>query len=115
MCGACCYGKGGIRIQEDEIDRISGLLGVTPQSLKKDFCEERNGRLSIRTGPDGFCIFYNRDVGCAIHHVKPSICSLWPYYPAIVDDMDNWEMAKEACPGISPECTFEEFVKQSKE
>jgi Fe-S-cluster containining protein len=114
MCGACCYGKGGIRVKGDEIERISGLLGITPRSFKKDFCEERNGHLSIRTGSDGFCRFY-REEGCAIHPVKPEICSLWPFYPAIVNDRDNWEMAKGACPGISPDSTFEEFVKESKE
>jgi hypothetical protein len=32
----------------------------------------------------------------------------------MVKDADNWEMAKEACPGINPECSFEEFVNQSK-
>jgi hypothetical protein len=31
-----------------------------------------------------------------------------------VADEENWESVKEACPGINPDCSFEEFVKQSK-
>jgi hypothetical protein len=30
-------------------------------------------------------------------------------------DADNWEMAKDACPGINPDCSFEDFVKESQE
>jgi hypothetical protein len=30
-------------------------------------------------------------------------------------DAYNWEMAKDACPGINPNCSFEEFVRQSRE
>jgi hypothetical protein len=29
-------------------------------------------------------------------------------------DAYNWEMAKDACPGINPDCSFEDFVKESK-
>jgi hypothetical protein len=32
-----------------------------------------------------------------------------------VRDKETWEMAKDACPGIHPECSFEAFVRQSKE
>ena len=63
---------------------------------------------------DYFCIFYHNEKRCLIHPVKPSICSLWPFYPALVKDRDNWEVAKDACPGMKPDCSFEEFIKQSE-
>jgi hypothetical protein len=31
-----------------------------------------------------------------------------------VSDEETWEMAKWACRGINRECSFEEFVRQSK-
>ena len=113
MCGTCCYGEGGIYVTQDEIERISRFLDVNQQSFLADFCEERDGRFSVKTGADGFCILYDKGRGCLIHPVKPGICSLWPFYPAIVRDRDNWEMAKDACPGINPKSPFEDFVKQS--
>jgi Fe-S-cluster containining protein len=115
MCGDCCYGEGGISLDGEEIQRISNFLLVTPEDFVSQFCEQRHGRICIKTGPDNFCIFYHKEKRCRIHPVKPGRCSLWPFYPAIVQDKENWETAKDACPGINPECSFEEFVKQAKQ
>ena len=115
MCGECCYGEGGIFLEAGEADRIAGFLGLSRDAFISRFCEERHGRLGLSTGPDNFCIFFDREKMCLIHPVKPGRCSLWPFYPAIVNDKENWELAKEACPGINPDCPFDEFVRQSKE
>jgi Fe-S-cluster containining protein len=114
MCGSCCYGEGGIFLQKEEIIRIATFLEMTPESFITQFCIEEGNRLSIKTGADNFCIFYDKEKNCTIHHVKPSPCTLWPFYSALLEDLDNWEVAKDACPGINPDCAFETFVKQSK-
>ena len=113
-CGECCYGEGGIYLETEEIQRIPHFLGITREDFISRFCEERHGRLYVKTGPDNFCIFYDKEKSCLIHPVKPDRCSLWPFYPAIVNDRENWELAKDACPGINPECSFEAFVRQAK-
>ena len=113
-CGECCYGEGGIVVGEEEVKRISDFLEITPDMFVSQSCEERHGRLYIRTGQDGFCLYYDMEKSCQIHPVKPGRCSQWPFFSAIVNDRENWEMAKEACPGINPDCPFEEFVKQAK-
>lgn len=115
MCGECCYGKGGITVEKEEGQRIARFLGIAPETFLSRFCEKRHGRFYIKTGPDRFCIFFDQEEACLIHPVKPDICSLWPFYPANVNDKEAWELAKDACPGINPECSFEEFVRQSKE
>ena len=114
MCGECCYGKGGIKVSDTEINRISGFLKITPGSFKSKFCEHRNNHLSIKAGEDGFCFFFDQEKACLIHEVKPEICSLWPFYEANLNDEFNWRLAKEACPGINDDFTFEEFVKQGR-
>ena len=114
QCGDCCYGEGGIYLEEDDIKKTSRFLGMTREAFLSRYCEKRNGRIYIRTGEDGYCIMYDREKSCLIHPVKPKPCALWPYFPAIVSDRENWEMAKEACPGINPDCRFIDFVKQSK-
>ncbi len=113
-CGECCYGEGGISVGKEEIERIARFLQTTPERFVARACEDRHGRLYIRTGRDGYCLFYDPEENCRIHPVKPDRCSLWPFFPAIVNDRDNWELAKEACPGINPDCPFEEFVRQAK-
>lgn len=113
-CGQCCYGEGGIYLEKEEVERIACFLKMTPISFLSDYCEGKNGRIYIKTGDDGFCIFYDQEKSCLIHPVKPRPCFSWPFYEALLDDKENWEMAKEACPGISPDCSFEGFVRQSR-
>ena len=115
MCGTCCYGKGGILVKEDEIERIANFLGMKPGSFLAQYCDAKGGRFSIKTGPNKYCIFYDKEKHCLIHPVKPTPCILWPFYPANLKDAYNWELAKEACPGINPDCSFEDFVRQSRE
>ena len=115
QCGKCCYGEGGIHVNQEGRERIARFLGMTPDSFVTTYCEERNGRIYIKTGSDNFCVFFNNEKQCLIHPVKPGTCSQWPFYPANVNDEDTWEAARDACPGFNPDSSFSEFVKQSKE
>lgn len=111
MCGNCCYGEGGISVDHEEMERIAHFLDLTPKAFLSRFCYENHGRIYVRTGSDNFCVFYDNEKSCQIHPVKPKICCLWPFYPAIVSDKENWELAKDACPGINPDGSFEDFVR----
>ena len=113
MCGDCCFGEGGISISPDEIEKIAGFLGESRRSFVSRVCQFKNARVYIKTGQDGYCLFHNKERGCLIHPVKPDICSLWPFYPALLRDKDNWEMAQDGCPGINREATFKDFLIQS--
>ncbi len=114
-CGTCCFGEGGIRLEEKDVERISRFLDISSETFLSTYCETRNGHLYIKTGSDGYCIFHDREKQCLIHPVNPLPCALWPFYPAIVNDRDAWHEAKEACPGFNPDCSFEEFVRQARE
>ena len=115
MCGTCCFGEGGIFVGSDEPAKIAGFLGLTPESFLSMYCERKNGKTYIKTGPEGYCIFFDKKKLCLIHPVKPLPCSQWPYYPALLKDEENWEMAKDACPGLNPDSSFKDFLKGSKE
>jgi Fe-S-cluster containining protein len=114
-CGTCCYGKGGIFIRRDEIERIADFLEMDPASFISRYCDKKHGRFSIKTGEDGYCVFFDKERQCTIHPVNPTPCSSWPFYDALLKDPDNWESAKDACPGINPNCSFEDFVRQAEE
>jgi len=113
LCGSCCYGEGGIFLTGDEKKKIAGFLGISVDMFVRKCCETRHCRLYIKVGGDNYCIFYDQEKRCLIHPVKPRRCALWPYYPAILRDEENWELAKGACPGINPDASFEEFVRES--
>jgi Fe-S-cluster containining protein len=115
MCGTCCHGEGGIFLEPEEVERMADFLGITPGAFRSLHCETRNGRISAKTGPEGYCIFYDRKKQCLVHPVKPRSCSQWPFYPALLKDEETWEMAKNACPGLNPDATYQDFLRQSKE
>jgi Fe-S-cluster containining protein len=114
-CGECCHGEGGILVEKDDIERIAAFLGTTPAFFSKWYCETRNGRIYVRSRGDGYCVFFDKARLCLIHQVKPRPCRLWPFYPALLKDRENWELAKEACPGINPEASYEEFLREAEE
>lgn len=101
-------------MQGDEIGRIARFLSITPAEFLSKRCYFRHGRYYINTGADGFCSFFEREKQCTIHPVKPLPCTLWPFYPALLNDPETWIMAQDACPGINPRSSFEEFQRQSR-
>ncbi len=115
MCGNCCYGEGGIFLEQKEMENIAGFLETSIDSFLSRFCEKKLGRYQLKTGQDRFCVFFTKEKNCLVHPVKPKRCYLWPFTPAIVSDKENWDLAKDACPGINPDCSFDTFVRQSKE
>jgi hypothetical protein len=115
MCGECCYGEGGITLNSQEIKNIARFLKIEESIMISEFCKIQNGRVSVITGPDNACIFYDKQKGCLVHPVKPMPCRRWPFYPALIKDRDNWELAKEACPGLNTGCSHEEFVREAEE
>jgi Fe-S-cluster containining protein len=115
QCGSCCRGEGGIYVQPDEAEGIGRFLGLSSAEFLERWCFFRHGRYYINTGADGFCAFFDRERQCTIHPVKPRPCGLWPFYPALLQDPDNWDLAKDACPGINPRSTFEQFKSQSSQ
>ncbi|GAB6887142.1 hypothetical protein JCM13304A_06400 [Desulfothermus okinawensis JCM 13304] len=43
--------------------------------------------------------------------VKPDICLAWPFFKGNLEDEYSFFLAKEYCPGISRDVSFEEFRK----
>jgi Fe-S-cluster containining protein len=112
-CGACCYGEGGILVNENDIANIAAFLKAAPEFFLKWYCEKRNGKVYITSRRDLNCVFFDKSRRCLIHEVKPLPCRLWPFYPALLKDKVNWELAKGACPGINPDASFEDFLREA--
>ncbi len=113
MCGHCCHGEGGIIMSEKDRERLAEHLGISVQALIEEYSEERNGKLSLRTGDDGYCVFFRE--GCGVHPGRPDICRAWPFFRGNLIDAMSWEMIQEYCPGIAPEAGHAEFVRQGKQ
>ena len=54
ICGACCYGEGGIVVEDDELKKIAHFLRISRDAMISGYCEERHGKRYITTGTDRY-------------------------------------------------------------
>ena len=69
-CGRCCREIPCIELTDKDIERITDYLGT---SMERMIVVEENCRLLKSP-----CPFYQSDIGCTIHVVKPLACFLYP-------------------------------------
>ena len=113
MCGHCCHGEGGIVLSEKDRVRLAEYLEITVGELFEKYSEKRNGKWSLRTGNDGYCIFFEK--GCGVHPGRPDICRAWPFFRGNLIDATSWEMIQGYCPGVNAEAGHVEFVRQGRQ
>ncbi len=114
MCGHCCEGKGGIVVSPSDLVRLSSFLHLTDSEVIARFGEIRGEKLQIRTGSDGYCIFFQQGKGCSVHEGKPDICRAWPFFRGNLVDSDSFAMAKDFCPGIDKAASHATFCAEGK-
>lgn len=114
MCGICCEGKGGIVVSPTDLPRISAFLQQSPEEFAAEYGEVHNGKLKIRTGDNGFCVFFVLGQGCSVHPAKPDICRAWPFFRGNIVDSESYAMAKEFCAGIRTNASHKEFVAEGR-
>ena len=50
--------------------------------------------------PRGSHCHFLTETGCSIHAVKPTQCSLFPFWPEYVEEPAEWRTLGNWCPGI---------------
>jgi Fe-S-cluster containining protein len=108
QCGDCCRGKGGIFVQAEEVEQLSTFLGMPREDFCRRYVEVSPMGAHLAT-KNGTCVFLKGNC-CQVHPVKPRICRQWPFLAAILKHPEELAHAKTACPGITPDCSHEDFV-----
>ena len=98
MCGDCCRGYGGTYVSDADIQAIADYIHEDPERFKARYCHLSGSRYVLAQSDNGFCVFW--DGLCRIHPVKPRMCRNWPYIAAVLEDVANWRIMADTCPGI---------------
>lgn len=114
-CGHCCQGVGGIVLTAHDRERLAGHLGLPVPAMLEQFAERAGGKLRLRAGEDGYCVFFRHGAGCGVHPGRPDICRAWPYFRGNLVDATSWEMIQTDCPGVNEAAGHEAFVRQGVE
>ncbi len=114
MCGHCCEGSGGIIVSPTDLERLCVHFNISAKEFSAKYGILNNGKLTVRSGDDGYCIFFQQGKGCAVHQSKPDICRAWPYFRGNMIDDQSLHLAKDFCPGIKQDIEHKEFVKEGE-
>lgn len=114
MCGHCCEGKGGIIVSPADLQRLAAHLQQPQDAVAERYCERIGGKLRIRCGEDGYCVFFRQGSGCGVHEGKPAICRAWPFFRGNIEDASSLAMAKEFCPGIDINAEHADFAREGR-
>ena len=82
-CGHCCQYGSGVLADKD-IKNIAHFLMITEEELKQGYLEETEkfntkrfrAKLIKKGKPYGRCVFYDKNIGCRIHDIKPLQCKV---------------------------------------
>ena len=113
QCGECCRGEKGILVTAAEQEAMAVYLGLSSEDFASRYLVDTplGPQLATRSGT---CALQEGSL-CLAHPVKPRICRQWPFLPALLAHADEFEAAKEACPGIVADAGHEDFVQASQE
>jgi Fe-S-cluster containining protein len=111
-CGHCCQGEGGILMTARDRERLARHLNQDIPAMLAAYAESAGGKVRLRAGPDGYCVFFRQGQGCGVHEGRPDICRAWPYFRGNLVDALSWEMIQTDCPGVNSATGHALFVSQ---
>lgn len=100
--GNCCCGESGnVWLDQQEMDRICGMLQMNIVDFIEKYLRRVGNRFSCKERVSEYgmeCIFFERAARkCSIYAVRPSGCRSYPFWDYFKIHIDH--VSKE-CPGI---------------
>jgi Fe-S-cluster containining protein len=99
-CTNCCRVQGWVYITEDDLQRAAAFLALSPADFEAQYVVRTKNTLRLRK-PKGEQCHFLQEGGCGIHPAKPVQCRLFPFWPELVENRDNWNEAAQNCPGMN--------------
>jgi uncharacterized protein len=99
-CTNCCRVQGWVYITEGDLQQAAAFLKLSPADFEARYVVRTKRTLRLRK-PKGAQCHFLQDGGCQIHPAKPTQCRLFPFWPELVENRDQWNQAAENCPGIN--------------
>lgn len=80
-CGECCRIEGFVRIDEGDVTRIAGYLGMSEADFisRETVLSPDRRSLALKDAADGACSMLDGNGLCRIYPVRPEKCRTFPY------------------------------------
>ena len=100
-CGRCCGGAPGyVWVEEEDLDRIAGTLGLSPEDFRRLYVRRMWRGLSLREKGNYDCVLLDGAGQCTIYEARPLQCRTWPFWPSNLVSREVWQEVARRCPGI---------------
>lgn len=101
-CGKCCTIEDGlVYLSDSDIQRLSKYLKLPREKFLKKYTHRENKHRVLNDFPNGECIFYRHDKGCAVYPARPRQCRTFPFWKSILVSQSVWDNTARECPGMN--------------
>ena len=102
-CGRCCRGEpGAIFVTPEEEQALAVLHSVELEEFRRRFETGRWESPSLKEKERGECVFFSSPENrCSVYPIRPLQCRLFPFWPSILESLEEWEKTGSECPGIN--------------
>jgi Fe-S-cluster containining protein len=103
QCGDCCSGaEGYVWVNQEEIDALAAVKGMTAEAFERDFVHRVGVRRSLNERAGGDCVLLDPGTRrCTAYEARPRQCRTWPFWRSNLASPAAWEEAARACPGCN--------------
>jgi Fe-S-cluster containining protein len=103
QCSRCCRGEPGyVWINDDDIRRMAGALGLLPDEFMRAYVRRVGSRLSLTELPGGDCVLWGGlERGCLVYDVRPVQCQTFPFWREHLKSRRAWDALARSCPGLN--------------
>ncbi len=98
-CTKCCERQGFVYLTEQDLKKAATYLGLSAAEFERRYVFRAPHLLRLRKPHASQCHFLGPS-GCSIHAVKPTQCRLFPFWPELIEERENWAAEAEYCPGV---------------
>ena len=103
-CGRCCRGEpGAIFFTPEEEKSVREYLGLGEDDFRQDYVTLKWGKEnpSFIERLNGDCVFLVGGAKCSIYHHRPAQCSIFPFWPSVMESRAAWDEHARHCPGMN--------------
>lgn len=101
FCGACCrYNDAYVWLTRKDLKNLADSLDLSEEDFQKLYTEIFDGKIVLKSFPNGDCIFFDLIIGCKIYEARPIQCRTFPFWEENTLSKSSWEKVKKICPGV---------------
>ncbi|MGL4348376.1 MAG: YkgJ family cysteine cluster protein [Chlamydiales bacterium] len=118
-CGDCCSGTPGfVWLNQEDLERFSQHFQISVEAFLRKYTRRIGLRISLLEDTSSFDCIFLKNRKCSVYTSRPAQCRSYPFWSAILESKDHWDIENTYCEGINhPDASlvpFEEIIDKKE-